>query len=248
MVTERDEKVLASLAMLGTDDASPGQDVAGLRLRLHRLRTDPTEAARIEALAAGADQSISEDQDAGIRGVQLGKSGEQSARGRVGSAIRRRQSPLPDAVVSAVSAELQRQREQAGLTYRDLADIAGYSLATVTAACGGRRLPSWKATRAIVEACGGDADAMRGLYEQACTAEGRPLPESAEAVTDPPDPAEAETPEQLVACMARLRSWAGSPSLAKLNLRSGGHLPPTTISGVLRRKSLPRRDLVMRYA
>ena len=53
-----------------------------------------------------------------------------------------------------VSAELRRLREQAGLTYRDLADLAGYSLTTVTAACSGRRLPSWRVTLAYVRACG----------------------------------------------------------------------------------------------
>jgi transcriptional regulator with XRE-family HTH domain len=160
----------------------------------------------------------------------------------------RPQNPLPDGPAAAVSAELRRQREQAGLTYRDLADEAGYSLATVTAACGGRRLPSWKVTRACVAACGGDEDAMRSLYEQACTAEGRPVPEPPQAVTDPPDPAGAATAAELIACMKRLRTWAGSPSLAELNDRSRDHLPPSTVSGVLRRTSLPRRDLVARYA
>lgn len=160
----------------------------------------------------------------------------------------RPQKPLPDTPAGAVSAELRRQREQAGLTYRDLADLTGYGLATVTAACSGRRLPSWKVTRACVAACGGDEVVMRGLYEQACAAEGRPVPEPAQAVTDPPDPARAVTPEQFIACMARLRAWAGNPSLAELNQRSGGHLPPSTISGVLRRKNLPRLDLVLRYA
>jgi transcriptional regulator with XRE-family HTH domain len=160
----------------------------------------------------------------------------------------RPQNPLPDGPVAAVSAELRRQREEARLTYRDLADIAGYSLATVTAACNGRRLPSWKVTRACTMACGGDENVIRSLYEQACTAEGRPVPEPATADTDPPDPSGAATPEQFVACMASLRAWARNPSLAVLNRRSGDHLPPSTMSGVLSRKTLPRRDLVVRYA
>jgi DNA-binding CsgD family transcriptional regulator len=71
---------------------------------------------------------------------------------------------------AAVSAELRRLREQAGLTYRDLADGARYSLSTVAAACGGRRLPTWAVTHACVAACGGDVDAMRGLYGQALAA------------------------------------------------------------------------------
>lgn len=161
----------------------------------------------------------------------------------------RPQNPLPpDGPVAAVAAELRRLREEAGLTFRHLADDSEYSLATVTAACGGRHLPSWNVTRACVKACQGDEDAMRVLYEQACAAEGRPGPAPAQAVTDPPDPAGARTPAQLVECMAQLRTYAGSPSLAELNRRSGGHLPPSTVSGVLRRANLPRRDLVVRYA
>lgn len=161
----------------------------------------------------------------------------------------RPQNPLPpDGPAAAVAAELRRLREAAGLTFRHLADDSGYSLATVTAACGGRHLPSWNVTRACVKACHGDEDAVRILYEQACAAEGRPVPASAQAVTDPPDPAGARTPAQLVGYMAQLRTYAGSPSLAELNRRSGGHLPPSTVSGVLRRTNLPRRDLVVRYA
>lgn len=164
------------------------------------------------------------------------------------SGVGRPQNPLPDGPVAAVSAELRRQREQARLTFRDLADDAGYSLTTVTAACSGRRLPSWEVTRAIVAACGGDEDAMRVLYDRACTATGRPVPEPDRAVTDPPDPGKIITAAQLVDGMRQLRTWAGSPSLAELNRRSGGHLPPSTVSGVLRRAGLPRRELVLRYA
>ena len=160
----------------------------------------------------------------------------------------RPQKPLPDGPAAGVAAELRRLRERAPLTFRALADDCGYSLATVTAACGGRRLPSWNVTRAIVRTCGGDEDAVRALYERACAAEGRPAPGSAEVAADPPDLAGVRTPAQLVACMIKLRTWAGSPSLAELNRRSGGHLPPSTVSGVLRRDGLPRRDLVARYS
>jgi hypothetical protein len=160
----------------------------------------------------------------------------------------RPQKPLPDGPAAAVSAELRRLRERAGLTYRELADDSGFSLATVTAACGGRRLPTWQVTRACVVACGGDQGVMRGLYERACAAAGRQVPTLEPGVTDPPDPAEAATPAQFVAGLALLRAWAGTPSLATLNERSGGHLPPSTISGALRRQSLPRLDLVIRYA
>jgi hypothetical protein len=49
--------------------------------------------------------------------------------------------------------------------------------------------------------------------------------------------------------MNQLRAWAGTPSLAELNKRSGGYLlPPSTLSDVLRRQRLPRLDLVLAYA
>ena len=54
----------------------------------------------------------------------------------------RPQNPLPDGPAADVAAELRRLRERAGLTFRALADDSGYSLATATAALGGRRLPS----------------------------------------------------------------------------------------------------------
>jgi DNA-binding XRE family transcriptional regulator len=159
----------------------------------------------------------------------------------------RPQTSLLDDPVAAVSAELRRLREQAGLTYRDLADRAGYSLATLVGASDGRRLPTWQVTHAYVVACRGDVDAIRSLYDQALTAEGRPVPDPSQAVADLPDPGRAATSAQLVASMKWLRMWAGNPSLAELNRRSGGYLPPSTISGVLRREGLPRRDLVIRY-
>jgi hypothetical protein len=64
MVTPDDEEIIARLAMLGADDTGPGQDPAGFRRRLRRLHEDPAEAARIEALAAEAEQ----DQDQGAAG------------------------------------------------------------------------------------------------------------------------------------------------------------------------------------
>jgi hypothetical protein len=186
---------------------------------------------------------------ASLQAGQSGPRGACQARSRgdgTMSGAGRPQKPLPDGPAAAVGAELRRLRERAGLTYRQLADDSEFSLAAVTAACGGRRLPTWQVTSACTRACGGDEDAMRVLYERACAAVGRQAP--APAVTDPPDPAGADTPARFVACMAQLRTWAGNPSLATLNERSGGYLPPSTISGVLRRRSLPRLDLVTRYA
>src|SRR5262245_3959767 len=57
--------------------------------------------------------------------------------------------PPDSPAVAAVAAELRRLREEEGLTFRALADEAEYSLATVTAALAGKRLPTWNVTRAL---------------------------------------------------------------------------------------------------
>lgn len=143
--------------------------------------------------------------------------------------------------------ELRRLRKQAGLTYRQLADETGFAPATLTAAASGGQMPSWPVVRAWARACHGEEQAIRCLYERACTAAGYPAPGPDSTGEEPPDPAQAATPAQFVACMVRLRAWDGNPSLATLNQRSGRHLPPSTLSGVLRRESLPRLDFVLRY-
>jgi transcriptional regulator with XRE-family HTH domain len=149
--------------------------------------------------------------------------------------------------LAELAEELRRLRKQARLTYRHLADEAGFAPATLTAAASGGQLPSWPVVRAWAGACHGEEQAIRCLYERACTAAGCPAPGPDRTGEEPPDPAQAATPAQFVACMVRLRAWDGNPSLATLNQRSGRHLPPSTLSGVLRRESLPRLDFVLRY-
>jgi RNA polymerase sigma factor (sigma-70 family) len=63
VVTVNDEAVITGLALLGTDDAGPDQDLAGFR-RLRLLREDPAEAVRIDALAAEADGMVPRDDQA----------------------------------------------------------------------------------------------------------------------------------------------------------------------------------------
>jgi hypothetical protein len=132
-------------------------------------------------------------------------------------------------------------------TFRDISAETGYSTAALTAACRGERLPSWALTRAFVMACHGDEQAARVLYIRACREQGREVPGPDLPAADSPDPAKATTPTEFAACMRQLRLWAGNPSLATLNARSGGHLPPSTLSSVLRREALPRLDLLSHF-
>ena len=138
-------------------------------------------------------------------------------------------------------------KETAGKTFRDISGETGYSLAVLTTACRGERLPSWAVTRAFVRVCQGDEQIAREVYTLACRAEGREAPYHAPVAADPPDPAEAVTPAEFVASMRQLRRWAGNPPLVALNARAGGHLPPSTVSGVLRRDALPRLDLLSHF-
>ncbi|WP_344263919.1 helix-turn-helix domain-containing protein [Actinomadura napierensis] len=52
--------------------------------------------------------------------------------------------------------ELRNLRELAGLTYRELAQRAHFSLGALSTAAQGKRVPSWEVTQAYVRGCGGD--------------------------------------------------------------------------------------------
>ena len=104
--------------------------------------------SRVRAARAADARALAGNSEAAVRSGSQGRTAQAHSRvgGSTSRAGRTQTAPLPDDPVAMVSAELRRLRDQAGLTYRDLADLAGYSLATVTAACSGRRLPSWRVT------------------------------------------------------------------------------------------------------
>jgi len=146
-----------------------------------------------------------------------------------------------------LASELRRMRELSGLTYSQLAAKTGKAVSTLTAAVAGERLPSWPVARAWAQACGGDGDTVLGLYQRGCVAAGRSAPARDLAGVVPPDPAAATTAAGFITQMIRLRARAGI-SLRTLNRRSGGRLPPSTVSEALRRDRLPRLELVLDYA
>jgi Domain of unknown function (DUF4407)/Helix-turn-helix domain len=149
--------------------------------------------------------------------------------------------------VAELASELRLMRRRADLTYRELAAKTGRTPSTLSVAADGQRLPSWPVTRAWVEACGGNGSTVRDLYERACTVAGRPVPFD-NRPEDPPAPEAISNGAQFVEGMKLLRAWAGNPSLAQLNRRSGGFgLPPSTVSEMLRKGKLPRLDLVQAY-
>ncbi|MFJ8276873.1 helix-turn-helix domain-containing protein [Streptomyces griseoviridis] len=82
-----------------------------------------------------------------------------TARTPRGSAVPRRERPLDDGDSASLrlAADLRVLRQKAGSpTYRELARLAHYSVATLSEAAAGGRLPSLAVTVAYATACGAD--------------------------------------------------------------------------------------------
>ncbi|MGW0911280.1 nSTAND1 domain-containing NTPase [Streptomyces sp. NPDC002784] len=82
----------------------------------------------------------------------------------------RREKPLDpgEGPVQRFAYELRKLRDETGgLTYRAMAERAGYSAPTLAAAAGGERLPSLAVLTAYVTACGGDPDAWARRLREA---------------------------------------------------------------------------------
>jgi WD40 repeat protein len=86
--------------------------------------------------------------------------------------VPRREQPLEsgDSALLRFAADLRQLREQAGSpTYRQLSTRAHYSVATLSEAAGGRKLPSLAVTLAYVRACGGDPDSWAARWREVTT-------------------------------------------------------------------------------
>ncbi|MFE6336656.1 helix-turn-helix domain-containing protein [Streptomyces sp. NPDC057798] len=82
----------------------------------------------------------------------------------------RREKPLDpgEGPVQRFAYELRKLRDETGgLTYRAMAERAGYSAPTLAAAASGERLPSLAVLTAYVTACGGDPDAWARRLREA---------------------------------------------------------------------------------
>jgi len=150
--------------------------------------------------------------------------------------------------VSGLLREMKRRKE---LRFSDISAATGLSVSALTAACQGKHLPTWRVVLAFAQACHGDEEdeqdeeAVREVYARACAAVGRKPPPR--AAVELPDPAQATTAAEFVGCLRLVLLWAGSPSLRVLNVRSNGHLPPSTVSEALSRDRLPRPELLAAF-
>jgi transcriptional regulator with XRE-family HTH domain len=116
------------------------------------------------------------------------------AEGKPGMA--RHESPLDPSKgpLQSFAHDLRRLREKKGLTYRRLADRAGYSRTTLAEAANGRKLPALDVTLAYVEVCGGDVGEWTKRWHEVKAELTPPAPPTAAAPSTPatgrqPDPA-----------------------------------------------------------
>lgn len=91
----------------------------------------------------------------------------------------RREQPLEldGSPVRELAQCLRNLRNQAGLTYEQLAARSNFSRATLQEALSGRRLPTLQVTLAIVQGCGEDTEAWRTYWGRVRRATDRDAPE-----------------------------------------------------------------------
>lgn len=148
-------------------------------------------------------------------------------------------------------------RQQSGLSLRQLAERTGLSTATLSQAQGGQELPTWRVARAFVQACGGNTGDWHERWQNASrfsevppAAQPRlPARRREEALASmsgpPPLPVTAETTDEFMECLVRVRIWAGAPSARTLARLAG--IPPSTMQDFLRRKRLPTPEMLLKF-
>jgi transcriptional regulator with XRE-family HTH domain len=181
------------------------------------------------------------------------------------AATGRPQKPVRGAGPAADFAQqLRRLREHAGLTLRQLAAITQLSTATLSVAESGRRLPSWKVCQAFVQGCRGDLDDWSQRwqdagrlsqitavlqYTQGAQLTVRPTRRGGVQVIagPPPLPITAETTNEFMDCLLRVKIWAGDPPVRDLARMMA--MPASTIQGFLRCKhgKLPALEIVTSF-
>lgn len=103
----------------------------------------------------------------------------------------RRERPLntEDGPLTEFAAGLRRLRRKAGNPpYRTLAELAHYSISTLSSAASGQRLPTLAVTLAYVRACDGDVEEWRKRWRKAAELLGDAYPESGPKTEDGPVP------------------------------------------------------------
>ena len=154
--------------------------------------------------------------------------------------------------VADFAEQLRLLRHHASLTLRQLAARTELSTATLSVAASGRKLPTWEVARAYVQACGGDTDDWRVRWEHAACfsrlSVAMRLPGTLSSTPGgqhrenrlgfpggpAPLPMTADSTDEFMQCLLRVKIWAGDPPVRTLSRRAG--LPPSTMQDFLHRE------------
>ncbi|GAB2684322.1 helix-turn-helix transcriptional regulator [Kribbella swartbergensis] len=132
--------------------------------------------------------------------------------------------------VEAFAGALRRVRQQAGLTYRELADQAHYSHAHLVRASGGKQLPTWDVTVAFLTGCGVPPELLP-VWRRHWETAGRDAQDVVELLQA------AETLEELGTALSALARPRSARSVEQLT-----GIPRTTIQAWFQGTRLPGRD------
>ncbi|MFD5559062.1 helix-turn-helix domain-containing protein [Kitasatospora griseola] len=153
----------------------------------------------------------------------------------------RRENPIEadEPALGRLAAWLREQREQAGLTYREIADRTNYHHTTLQRAAKGQRLPSWAVVKAIATACDADLKTARKKWSHAKYWAHVPRAPAGQPRRAPRrlNPDHVESFADLRRVMHEMRRKADWPSLEDLDERAkeaGDRLPPSTMALVLK--------------
>lgn len=147
---------------------------------------------------------------------------------------------------------LESLRQQADLSYEQVAQQGMFSTATIWRATRGTSVPRWQVTEAFVTACGGDLRQARRLWNAAEELRTSRRSGAANVSTTPTlQPWFIRTPAELLQAMISMRLQAGNPSLGTLERRAtvGGVtlLPHSSLSAVLRGERMPSRGFLVHF-
>nr|SAP16346.1 WD-40 repeat protein [Nonomuraea gerenzanensis] len=156
---------------------------------------------------------------------------------------------------------LRTLRHNAGLTLRALKERTGYSIGTLSSALAGEKLPSWSIVSAIVQACGGKPEDVEQQWVAAAAHEALKARPKRDAQAEPGDqhlrltalfgpapiPVNAETVEEFMRDIRRVKVWAQDPSVRVLAVKLD--VPPSTLQDFLSNKNgtMPSWDMVLNF-
>ncbi len=166
----------------------------------------------------------------------------------------RREKPIEatEPALGRLAAWLREQREQTGMTYRQLAARTNYHATTLQRAASGRSVPSWKVVEAVTRECGGDLKTARRKWSQANYWAHVPRPSGTRRLRAPRrvDPEQVDSFADLRRAMHEMRRKADWPSLKELDRRArarGRRLPSSTLALVLKGEAPLHKPVFLAY-